>query len=223
MTKLSRPTNESRIAVIGRTGSGKTVFGIWLLGEQLKGPWAHMPVTIFDYKHDKLIAKLGAKPIRITDKPPTKPGLYLVQPNPDSDNEAATQYLMRVWAQEEHGIFIDEGYMFGQHNRGFRSLLTQGRSKRVPMIYLSQRPVRMDLFAFSEADYFAVFNLNDKKDRIRVNEYTDLPVNYKLAKHCARWYDVSEDQAVTFSPCPPTGVIVNSFRELYGPKSRGSH
>lgn len=181
-----------------------------------------MPVTIINSKRDKLINRLPAKLIKPTDKPPERPGLYVMTPGPDEfDDGTIEKYLLRLLEQENHGVFIDEGYMFGQHNRGLRYLLTQGRSKHVPMIYLSQRPVRMDLFAFSEADYFAVFNLNDKKDRIRVSEYTTLPVNYKLAKHCARWYDVAEDQAVTFSPCPPTGEIVASFVELYGKKSRG--
>lgn len=222
--QLETPDNTKRIAVIGRTGSGKTVFGIFLLGEMLKGPWRGMPGTIFDFKRDKLIQKLidngYAKVISIRDKPPTKPGLYVVRPLPDVDNDAVTEYLMKVWFLEDHFIYIDEGYMIGRYNKSFRALLTQGRSKHIPMIYLSQRPVMMDLFAFSEADYFAIFVLTDDKDKVRVKEYTGVKINRDIAKYHCVWYDVGNDDMATFSPCPGQAEILATFDQLYAPKGK---
>ena len=215
MTQLQTPDDTNRTAIIGRTGSGKTVFGVWFLGEMVKGPWAHLPVTIFDFKNDKLISRLPAKQISIRDKPPTRPGLYVVRPMPGDDDAAVTEYLMRIWENEDHGIYIDEGYMIGRFNKAFRALLTQGRSKHIPMIYLSQRPVMMELFAFSEADYFAIFHLTDDKDKNRVKEFSGVRVNRDLAKYHCVWYDVSNDQTATFVPCPKQNEIVAGFNRLY--------
>lgn len=222
--QLQTPDASNRITVVGRTGSGKTVFGVWLLLMMLKGPWRNMPVTIFDYKRDKLIQRLitcgAAHSISVHDKPPTKPGLYVVQPLPDVDNEAVTEYLMKVWKNEDHGVYVDEGYMIGRYNRAFRALLTQGRSKSIPMIYLSQRPVEMDKFAFTEADYWVVFTLTDDDDKKIVKRYTGVRINRDLAKYHCVWYDVGNDQTATFVPCPAQNEIVAEYRELYAPKGK---
>jgi hypothetical protein len=58
-----------------------------------------------------------------------------------------------VWAQENTGIYIDEGYMLGVRNPALNACLTQGRSKRIEMMILSQRPVWMSKFVFSESNY----------------------------------------------------------------------
>ena len=154
MVKL--PTPDKRTSVIGSTGSGKTQFAVWLLSSR---DFHIRPWVIFDFKGDKLIADLGAIELSVHSNPPKNPGLYIVRPLP-GDEVAVSAFLQKCWAQEYIGIYIDEGYMLPKLDRWFRACLTQGRSKLIEMIILSQRPVWMDKYVFTEANYFAVFKLS---------------------------------------------------------------
>src|ERR1017187_6122512 len=161
------PTNSQRIAIVGRTGSGKTVAGLWHLSKQNyhKQPW-----IIVDYKMDENINSIkNAIHIELKDTP-KKPGIYIVHPRPN-DEEKVTALLYRVWERENIGIYIDEGYMLGNRNPALNVCLTQGRSKHIPMIVLSQRPVWLTRFVFSESDFFQIFQLNDKDDRKTVERF----------------------------------------------------
>lgn len=215
MSHFKPPNNTHRTAIVGRTGSGKTQFGVNYLAEQLRRSWAGMPVTIFDFKRDGLIAQLPAKEIDIYKKPPTEPGLYIVRPHPEDDAEAVIVYLNRVWENEYHGLYFDEGYMIGNRNPAFRRLLTQGRSKNVPMIYLSQRPVYMDRFAFSEADYYAAFRLVHSDDVLIMRKMVPAYGKTDLGEYCCYWYSVGQDMGVTLTPVPPAHEIVAKFDALY--------
>lgn len=208
---MKTPDNTHRTSITGRTGSGKTQFGVWYLGEQIKGPWSEMPVTMIDTKRDALIAQLPATEISISKKPPTDPGLYVVRPAPDRDDRAVEEYLDNLWLQENHGLYIDEGYMLGTRNSAFRRLLTQGRSKHIPMIYLSQRPVYMDRFAFSEADFFAMFHLAHADDVLIARKMVPNYDRDKLERYQAFWYDVGNDEGVILNPVPDAETIVSSI------------
>jgi len=127
------PDSTKRTAVIGSTGSGKTRGGIWLLSSR---DWDVRPWVIIDFKHDDFIARIpGLQEIRVTDAPPKRPGLYVVRPHPD-DQAELDQFMYRCWDQENIGLFFDEGLMVGKNGRSrwMRALLTQGRSKHIPMI-----------------------------------------------------------------------------------------
>lgn len=209
--------------VVGKTGSGKTVAGLWHLSQR---SYTEIPWTIVDFKGDKNIAQIPyLQEIAITDKPPTEPGLYVVRPLPD-DAEEVDAYIMGVWANENHGLFLDEGYMIGGgsgRSRAFQAVLTQGRSKRVPMITLSQRPAFLSRFAFSEADYFQVFWLNDVEDRKSVMRYLPgstakyLPIKNidnmprALPEYHSVYYDVSKDNLFLLQPVPDLDTILATF------------
>jgi hypothetical protein len=98
--------------------------------------------------------------------------------------------------------------------RWFRACLTQGRSLHIPMIVLSQRPVEMDLFVFTEADFIQTFALSYSKDRKRVEEYTDEEkLNYRiLPKYHSYYYDVSDGKMVMWGPVPGRDALIHSVR-----------
>lgn len=205
---VTLPRYDKRTAVLGSTGSGKTQLAIWLLSTRDfdKRPW-----VIFDFKGDELIEAINPTEISIFGNPPKKPGLYVVRPIPELHDDAVRIFLMKVWAQEEVGIYIDEGYMLGMRNSALNACLTQGRSKHIEMIVLSQRPRFMSKFVFSEANYFAVFNLNLLEDRAYVSSYVGGHEINLLPQYHSLWYDADKQRAVILQPVPNRAELIGRF------------
>lgn len=204
---VNLPTPDKRTSVIGSTGSGKTQFAVWLLSSR---DFHIRPWVIFDFKGDKLIGDIGAIPISLNSKPPKSPGLYIVQPLP-GDEHLVSRFLQECWSQENIGIYIDEGYMLPKLDRWFRACLTQGRSKLIEMIILSQRPVWMDKYVFTEANYFAVFKLNSIEDRKHVSNFLDGNRPIVLPQYHCLWYDVDRQRADVFAPVPTADELISTF------------
>lgn len=204
----SLPRFDKRTAVIGSTGSGKTQFAVWLLSTR---DFDVRPWIIFDYKGDELIEDIGPQVISIHAPPPTKPGIYAVRPIPDLDDKAVENFLWKIWAQGETGIYIDEGYMLGPRNPALNACLTQGRSKHIEMIILSQRPMWLSRFVFSEANYFAIFNLTDLDDRKTVRRFIGGRSISTLPKYNCLWYDVDKQEPCQFAPVPAREQIIATF------------
>lgn len=207
------PTPNQRLAIVGSTGSGKTQAGVFHLSNQ---DWSDdkrgRPWIIFDFKGDDLIARLPATEISVRSAPPKKPGLYVVRPLPKLDDDAVTEMLWKVLQQEETGLYFDEGYMIATRNHAFNACLTQGRSKRIQMIVLSQRPTWMSRFVFSEADFFQVFRLNDRRDYETIQSMISVDIKKRLAAYHSHWYDVGADAGAVFAPVPDRAALIKSFR-----------
>lgn len=172
-----------------------------------------MPWIVYDFKMDALLNEIpGVEHIPITTLP-TKPGVYLVHPHPD-DMEGVRQQMGKIWAQENTGVYCDEGYMVcgpGRPNPWFRALLTQGRSKQIPMIILSQRPVWLDRFVFSESEFYQVFSLNDSRDIETIEEYVPAKLQAKLPRFHSYYYDVAADKVTVLKPVPDKPAIKDAF------------
>lgn len=210
MSAITFPRYDKRTAILGSTGSGKTQFAVWLLSSRdfNKRPW-----IIFDFKGDELIEEIGPIEINVYGPPPRKPGLYVVRPIPERDDKAVEQFLWKCWAQENLGIYVDEGYMLGARNPALNACLTQGRSKRIEMMILSQRPVWMSKFVFSEANYFAVMNLTLLDDRKYVGTYTGGTQINLLPKFHSVWYDCEGQKAQVLKPVPGRDELIRRFEE----------
>lgn len=202
------PSNKQRIAIMGRTGSGKSQAALWHLS--LAG-FDKMPWIILDFKGDENINAIqGAQHITYKDVP-TKPGIYILHPMP-GDKDALEAYLYKLWEKERVGILVDEGYML-QDNDAFLACLTQGRSKRIPMIVLTQRPAWITRFVFSEADFYQVFALNDRRDRKTIAEFMpgDVKDAPKLPDFHSYYYDVGRDELVVMAPVPDMDTILEKI------------
>jgi hypothetical protein len=212
------PGPEDRIYIIGRTGSGKTHAAMWhLSGHDFRTqPW-----LIVNTKDDRVVNWLcenvpDIKEISV-DETPGESGLYVVTPV-RSDVPKVDTLLGRVWDKQNCGVWIDEGYMI-HPNDNFIGLLTQGRTRRIPMIVLTQRPAWITKFVESEADYVQVFNLSRRDDRKRVADVVHgLDVDYRLERHCSYWYNVADDDLVQFGPVANRATILESFRGKLPPE-----
>jgi len=189
------------------TGSGKTVFGLWCLSRR---SYTTMPWIIVDYKCDPTIGAIpGLTEISVESKPPKRAGLYVVRPLPHEE-EKVDDFLWKIWARGRTGLFIDEGYMIGRFNKAYRAILTQGRSKRIPVITLSQRPAWISPFILSESEYISTFFLHTKADVERVREWIpgirDLPTNF----HSYIW-SVKGRELMHLAPAPSEDEIMARF------------
>lgn len=215
------PGMTDRLAIVGQTGSGKTRFGVWALSRM---PFDKMPYIIVDYKRDDLIDGIDrAKEIDFGDVP-KHPGLYVIRPNPGDDDDAIEQWMLRIWERGNTGLYIDEGYMLPQKPKGaFTYILTQGRSKHIPVIALSQRPAWVSRFIFSEAGFFAVFRLQHTDDYQTVQKYIPkdkVDIMAELPDFHSTYYDAVKRVAFRLKPVPDDNAILSVFEDRLNPKRR---
>lgn len=218
------PGATDRTSIVGKTGSGKTVFGVYLmLASRL---YREMPWIILDYKGDALIQKIPAKILSVLHKPPVDPGVYRLYLNPFDDPEAVNGFLKKVWQNGNTGLFFDEAYMLPDRrgrteNSVLRALFTTGRARRIPIISLSQRPVDVLRYNFSEASHHVIFRLNDKRDRDTVRAYIpeapfkeSFESGMTLPAYHSLWYDVDQDLSFEMLPGPAEKALVAMFADI---------
>lgn len=206
--ELREPGPDTRTAVVGRTGSGKTVAAVWILS---RADFDERPWVILDYKNDALINSIARAEIITYDELPELPGIYILKVLP-GDKDRVDEWFRTVWEHEEMGVLVDEGYMIDPRSEWFNACLTQGRSKRISMVILSQRPVWLSRFVFSEADFFMVFDLTNVDDMKTVGAYIrddergllDRP----LQPFHSHYYDVGRKRLETLGPVPKDEQLI---------------
>ena len=203
------PKKSEHTTILGRTGSGKSHLGTWLLSH---APFDEMPYVIFDYKGDELLNSIGAVSLPITSDPPDKPGVYISHLIPEINDEAREAFLWKLHARGRTGIYVDEGFNFANSN-ALNTILMQGRSKELPCYINSQRPSWISRYAFSEASHFVLFHLNDRRDRVKVREFFDGYKEERLPPFHAQWYAVNQDKNFLLPPVSGSDKIRSRFTE----------
>jgi hypothetical protein len=210
---MNSPGDTDRISIVGTTGSGKTVAGLYHLSRRAvdSKTW-----IIYDFKRDDLINGIPSfQHIDLSSKLPERPGVYVVHPHPGGE-DAVEDHMLRIWKEEDIGVYVDEGYMVGQRSPAFRALLTQGRSKHIPMIVLSQRPVYMDRFVFTESQYFQVFRLQHEDDIKTTEKFIPRDLSVRLPTYHSYYYDAVNDSLIVLKPAPDYDAIRDTFEtKLY--------
>jgi hypothetical protein len=207
------PGPEDRTVIIGQSGSGKTVLGAFLLSLQNfeKRPWVAL-----DFKDETLWDQVGEPPMRELrlGQMPGKRGLYRLHVDP-WDEEDLEAWLKEVWRRGNIGLFADEAALLPQKG-AVRAILRQGRSKRIPFIGCTQRPVGCDREIFSEANYRACFGVEDHRDYQVIRGLfgnTDIRDECeRLHRHWSVWWDVNRKNLVTLQPSPPPAKVAEDLR-----------
>lgn len=218
MTALFRhPTTTEKVTVVGRTGSGKSQFGAWLLSE---APFHKQPYVVMDYKRDDLFNLDRIRELALNEVP-KHPGLYALRPRGPIDADAVESWFWKVWEKTHVGLFFDEGYAVPTKGGALDALYTQGRSLHIPIITLSQRPVWLPRFAFSEANFYALFHLNDDRDKKTLGQFTPVRVTDDiLPEFHSRWFDVAKYQSMIVKPVPKAEDIQQKIFDRLGPRMR---
>jgi hypothetical protein len=210
------PGGDSRTTLIGATGTGKTTAGVWLLAKQRfdKRPW-----IVLDFKEEALFDAVGMPPIQaigLSDKMPKRAGLYLVSPRPGQE-DLLEAFLWRLFDRANIGLFVDEASLMPDRN-AFRAILQQGRSRRIPVIACTQRPVEVKRGLFSEASYFGVFRLQDRRDYKVIEGFVPADLAAPLpGPHHWRWYDVAQNELLTLAPVPSPAHVAAELRDAVPP------
>ena len=142
------PGPDDRLTINGMTGSGKSVFALWLFAESAdfnKKPWVFL-----DYKNEALIGealkrKLFA-PLAVSARVPDKPGIFVVRYNAREGQGPVTDFLWRVYERGRVGMFLDEATMVpelrGEANSGDHSKVFYHKAevRKFPCGYLLNDP-----------------------------------------------------------------------------------
>ena len=222
------PDLSHRVTVNGRTGSGKSQFGSWLLSE---APFDQIPYIVIDYKgerNDLLNSIERAHDHDFRKALPKTPGIYRIHPSP-YDDDAVERFLFKVYQTGNIGLMFDEAIMIPNQRKNrsaFVAILTQGRALRIPSIVLTQRPSFVSRYAFTEANFYALFELNDMKDVDTVSGFAPVDdpehpawnFHKKLAQYSCRWYDLEKHYSCVIKPVPEKQKILARFDERLKPR-----
>lgn len=220
--KFRLPRIDERLTILGTTGSGKTTLASWVLS---LAPFDRMPYIAVDYKGDDLLGQLNVEELKLSDRIPNRPGLYIVHPLP-SDDDVMEEWLWKVWAKGNTGLFIDEAYLLPD-KKALKNILAQGRSLRIPVIAASQRPARVQRSLFTEASHISVFRLLDERDKKTVSEFTPPGmIDNRLPRYNSYWYNVSdhddndEQPWHVLSPVPRAQELIETINARLTPEIR---
>jgi hypothetical protein len=206
MSAFRFPGGDQRTTILGATGSGKSTCGLWMLAHQRldKRPW-----VIFDFKRESFFDDIGFPPIvplSLSDKPPSKPGLYLVTPRPGED-DLVEAFLWRVWEKENIGLYVDEAPLMPEGGNAFQAAIQQGRSKHIPIIACTQRPVGVARGLFSEASFVCVYDVTDKRDYKLIEGFVPAEMSQPLPRYHWRWWDRERRVLLAMKPVPSPEIV----------------
>jgi DNA helicase HerA-like ATPase len=199
------PDDSEHLLIVGKTGSGKTQAAVWHLSRRFE----RIPWIVIDYKGDPMIAQIPDMR-EISSASEIGPrGIHHITPAPDSDAETE-QFLFDVWKRGNCGVFIDEAYLL-PNGAAARALATQGRSKHIPLIVCTQRPVFINRFFLSEASFIQFFKVNDARDLKTVRGFMPEEIERSLPRFHSWYYDANGDEIAALRPVPDASEILQTF------------
>jgi hypothetical protein len=139
--------------------------------------------------------------------------LVVVRP---TTQESSQPKVLDDWLGQIHdswndvGVLIDEGYQVALGSNagpGLTGLLTRGRQRGQSVIVGSQRPARLPLFCFTEANHYFIMQLSSKDDKKKVYDYSGKKeiITEIIPPYHWRHFNVASGELTKYSP-----VTINS-------------
>lgn len=198
----------SRALGAGRTGSGKSTWGKWML-QRSPLSWVILnPKHTAAYKDLPESVTIKSLNMRDVEKALSRNQYVIVNPeSADASPDSMDDFVMALHNSFSHvGLCCDELYSLhkgGVAGQGLIGYLTRGRELKQSFLGLTQRPAWLSQFLFSESDYICGMALALEKDRKRMVEMTGK--NEFLARVPPRnwlWYDVAAESLAYYGPVP---------------------
>lgn len=208
---LITPKANSRTVIVGKTGSGKTTFGAWLLSQSNLA----RPGIILDYKRETIFEQLRRSyRVNVQTRAFHRParGLEILRPRPQVDVDEIEAVLWEMWRKGNCFIFIDEALHLPANSKAMVNIMAQGRSKNIQVITCVQRPYYVSPFLVSEATYYAIFRVTDKRDQDRIREFVPLERDYSQPpNHYCYWYNDEKSELSRLQPLQDVSSIVSNI------------
>ena len=133
---------DQRTTILGATGSGKSTCGLWMLSHQRLDLPA---VGDLRLQAQEVVLRRGGVPADPAARPrrqgAEEAGLYLNFGHVPGEDDAVEALLWRIWEAENCGLYVDEAPLMPDRSNAFAACIAQGRSKAIPIIACTQRPV----------------------------------------------------------------------------------
>lgn len=212
MKQFVLPGPADRTIVLGGTGTGKTIGGSWILSKQNfdKRPW-----VAIDFKDEVLWDMVGDPPMRELKlgNMPGKKGLFRMRVDPGQEEELE-EWLWNIWRRTNVGLFVDEVNLIPRESAPMKAILRQGRSKLLPVIACTQRPVDICREFYSESQFKMIYQLDDDRDYKTVKMFTQgFPIDEPLPKHNSHWVDTKQRAHFRLGATPPPKEIASQLRD----------
>lgn len=192
-----------RVALFGRTGSGKTTLARHLL--QNGYARARQPYVVLDPKRTY---RDDGVPIVRDFKP--REERQIIRDDGFLDTGGMYDFydwqLQKVWEHGHRIVYVDEATLVTPPRSILPALgacIRTGRERDVATWVGSQRPKELPSPIFTEAEHFFVFRLQWLNDRAKVASFThDAMLDHmerikgRARKHDCVYYDVSDDRLV---------------------------
>lgn len=197
-----------RAIIAGRTGSGKTVLGGWLARRSPQKWIVFNPKHTAGYNELPNVEILDGFKARKIDKALNDSRFVVLNFAPAESTAPFMDACIR-WLHDQYdniGLIADELYTLHDSGRplpGLTAWLTRGRERKQSFIGLTQRPVWISRFCFSEADYIGGMSLQLASDRKAMMQNTGRAEYLKkLDAHYWLWYRVAADELDLYGPVP---------------------
>lgn len=186
-----QPMPFERMALVGRTGSGKTFLARYLLSR-----WA--PLIVLDSKRTLGRPEWNLTTVdgdQVAGDPDELDRLLRVAGRlriPVDGMQDAEDVARAVLQRGNVLVYIDEMYAIvppgARMSPALQGLYTRGRELRIGVWAATQRPAWAPLVMFSEADWFVVFQLMLEEDRKRVAGFLGPQVLAPVPHRHGFWY-----------------------------------
>lgn len=207
------PSDSERQLFIGATGSGKTTLAMHVLSNR---NITEMPYVILNTKDDEHLNQIPhvieMDGLKLPKAKHMKSGIFMARPR-IGEYDGVEALMQEIWQRTHVGLFVDEALAISAPaHPAYRTLLTQGRSRRNPVDSLTQRPVNIDRYAFSESEHFYVMRLNSMRELEPIYDQTgwDMEMSRLPEFHAYRFHGPSQAKSIV-PPAPSMDSILDTF------------